>query len=46
MSIDTIISEMLNGEPIHDAIVIGTIFVCFIEFYRAIFSGLFGIFKS
>jgi hypothetical protein len=46
MSIDTIISTMLNGEPIHDAIVIGTIFVCFIEFYRAIFSGLFGIFKN
>lgn len=46
MSIDNILQTMLTGEPIHDAIVIGTIFVCFIEFYRAIFSGLFGIFKN
>ena len=46
MDIDTIISTMLNGEPIHDGIIIGIIFICFIEFYKAIFSGLFSIFSK
>lgn len=46
MNIEQIASSMLNGEPIHDAIVIGIIFVCFFSFYNAIFSGLFSIFKK
>ena len=46
MNIEEIIPNMLNGEPIHDGIVIGIIFVCFYAFYTAIFSGLFSIFKK
>lgn len=46
MNIDTIISTMLNGEPIHDGIVIGVIFICFITFYEVIFNAMFSIFKK
>ena len=46
MSIDEIVSTMLNGDVIHDGIVIGTIFICFWAFYNAIFMGLFSIFKK
>ncbi len=46
MNIEEIATSMLNGEPIHDGIVIGIIFVCFYVFYNAIFSGLFSIFKK
>lgn len=46
MNIEEIASTMLNGEPIHDGIVIGVIFICFYAFYNAIFGGLFSIFKS
>lgn len=46
MNIDDIASNMLNGEPIHDGIVLGIIFVCFYAFYSAIFSGMFSIFKK
>lgn len=46
MELDTIINTMLNGEPIHDGIVIGTIFICFYTFYQCIFSGLFSIFSK
>lgn len=45
MNIEEIASTMLNGEPIHDGIVIGVIFICFYAFYNAIFGGLFSIFK-
>lgn len=45
MEIETILGNMLNGEPIHDGIVIGIIFICFATFYREIFSGIFSIFK-
>lgn len=45
MNIEEIVADMLNGEPLHDAIVIGIIFVCFYSFYNAIFSGIFSIFK-
>lgn len=45
MNIEEIATTMLTGEPIHDGIVIGIIFVCFYAFYNAIFSGLFSIFK-
>lgn len=46
MNIDEIVSNMLTGEPIHDGIVIGIIFVCFSCFYSAIFGGLFSIFRK
>lgn len=46
MSIDSIITTMLNGEPIHDGITIGIIFICFYTFYEVIFGSLFSIFKK
>lgn len=45
MSIDNVISTMLNGEVIHDGLTIGIIFICFITFYNIIFSAMFSIFK-
>ena len=45
MNIEEIVSSMLTGEPVHDGIVIGVIFICFYAFYSAIFSGVFSIFK-
>lgn len=45
MNIEQIVSTMLNGEPMHDAVVIGIIFICFIEFYYTIFGAMFSIFK-
>lgn len=45
MNIEEIVTDMLNGEPVHDGLVIGIIFVCFYAFYNAIFSGLFSIFN-
>lgn len=46
MNIEEIASTMLNGEPVHDGIVIGIIFICFYSFYNAIFSGVFSIFNK
>lgn len=46
MNIEEICSNMLNGDPIHDGIVIGIIFICFYSFYNAIFSGVFSIFSK
>jgi len=45
MNIDEILGSMLNGEPLHDAIVIGIIFTCFMTFYQVIFTSMFSIFK-
>lgn len=45
MNIEEIASTMLNGEPVHDGIVIGVIFICFYVFYSEIFKGVFSIFK-
>lgn len=45
MNIEEVASNMLNGDPIHDAIVIGIIFMCFYSFYNAIFSGMFSLFR-
>lgn len=45
MNIDDIITNMLNGEPLHDGIVIAIIFICFYTFYSEIFKGVFSIFK-
>ena len=44
MNIEQIVSNMLTGEPIHDGVVIGIIFICFYAFYSSIFGGLFSIF--
>ncbi len=46
MNIEEIAANMLTGEPIHDGIVLGIIFVCFYSFYNAIFGGLFSIFRK
>lgn len=46
MNIEEIVSNMLTGEPVHDGLVIGIIFVCFYAFYNAIFTGLFSIFSK
>lgn len=45
MNIEQIASNMLNGEPLHDAIVCGIVFTCFYEFYNIMFSSIFTIFK-
>lgn len=44
MNIEQVISTMLNGEIIHDGIVIGIIFICFYTFYNVIFTSMFSIF--
>lgn len=46
MNIEEIVFNMLTGEPIHDGIVIGIIFICFYSFYNAIFGGMFSLFRS
>lgn len=46
MNIEEIVTTMLIGEPIHDGIVIGIIFICFYSFYNAIFGGLFSLFNK
>lgn len=46
MNIEQVVSTMLNGEPIHDSIVIGIIFACFITFYNVFFSSVFTIFSK
>lgn len=46
MNIEQIISTMLNGEPIHDSIVIGIVFTCFYTFYSVFFSSVFTLFRK
>jgi len=46
MNIEEVVSNMLTGEPVHDGVVIGIIFICFYTFYSAIFGGLFSIFSK
>lgn len=46
MNIETIISDLLNGEPLHDSIMVGIAFIFAYEFYRVFFSAVFSIFKS
>lgn len=46
MSLDEIVTTMLNGEVIHDGIIIGTIFICFWAFYNTIFTAIFSIFRK
>lgn len=45
MNIDEILTNFLNGEPLHDALIIGIFFTIFFEFYKVIFSAVFSIFK-
>lgn len=44
-NIDSILVDFLNGEPLHDSIVIGILFTVFIIFYNTLFSAMFSIFK-
>lgn len=44
-NLDTILSNFLNGEPLHDAIVIGILFAIFMTFYQILFSAIFSLFK-
>lgn len=45
MNLDTILSNYLNGEPLHDAIIIGIIFAVTFEFYKVLFSAIITPFK-
>lgn len=46
MSIDYIVSTMLNGEIIHDGLVIGLVIIVFMEFYYCTFGAVFSLFKK
>lgn len=46
MNLEEIVSTMLNGEPLHDSIIIGVIFVVFMEFYYTLFGAVFTLFKK
>uniref|UniRef100_A0AAU8B076 Uncharacterized protein n=1 Tax=Dulem virus 71 TaxID=3145782 RepID=A0AAU8B076_9VIRU len=46
MNIDEILSNFLNGEPLHDAMIIGILFAVFFEFYKVLFSSVFCMFKK
>lgn len=46
MNIENIISNMLNGEPLHDSIMISIAFIFAYEFYKVLFSSLFSIFTK
>lgn len=46
MNISEIITNMLNGEPLHDAITCGIVFTCFYEFYKVFFSTIFSFFNK
>lgn len=46
MNIETIISNLLNGEPLHDSIMVGIAFIFAYEFYKVLFSAVFSIFKN
>ena len=45
-NLDTILTNFLNGEPLHDAIVIGILFAVFMVFYNTIFTAIFSFFKT
>lgn len=45
-NLDTILSQFLNGEPLHDSIIIGILFTIFIIFYNTLFSAMFSIFNK
>ena len=45
MNIDTILENNLNGDAIHDGIIIGVVFIIIFLFYRELFKAVFSIFK-
>lgn len=46
MNLDTILANYLNGEPLHDAIMIGIIMAVVFEFYKVLFSAIITPFKK
>lgn len=44
--IEEVLSNQLNGEPIHDAVIIGVNVIIILIFYQILFSALFSIFKK
>lgn len=46
MQLETILSNYLNGEPLHDAIAMGIVMAVVFEFYKVVFSSIFTIFKK
>ena len=44
--LQTILEKFLVGEPLQDSIIIGILFTIFFEFYKVMFSTLFGIFNK
>lgn len=44
--IEEILSNQLNGEPIHDAVIIGVNIIIVLIFYEIMFSAMFSIFKK
>lgn len=40
-----IITDQLNGEPLHDAIACGIMFICFYEFISIFFGAIASLFK-
>lgn len=46
LDLSTMVTNMLNGEPLHDGIVVATILVVFYVFYSVMFASLFSIFKK
>lgn len=45
MELNELLANYLNGEPLHDAVAIGIIITIVFEFYKVIFSTIFGLFK-
>ena len=45
MNLDSLLSDYLNGEPLHDMVVIAILFTIMFEFYKVCFSSFFTIFK-
>lgn len=45
MTLDQVLAQFLNGEPIHDTLAIGIIFTVFIIFSQTFFSAVFSLFK-
>lgn len=46
MNLDTILSNYLNGEPLHDAVIIGVMVGILIIFWKTMFGAAVSIFKK
>lgn len=46
MNLQTLLQNYLVGDPLADAIAIGIIIAVVFEFYKVVFSTIFGIFKK